>query len=171
MPSDSVIPNVALIAALDENRVIGRGPDIPWHIPEDMRYFKRMTLGKPVIMGRKTFDSIGKPLPGRRNIVVTRRTDRTAEGAEVVNTLEAALKLAATSETDEIMVAGGAEVYSQALARAQTLYLTYIHAAFEGDVYFPELNEDEWFTASREERQTEDGLAYSWVTLTRAKPG
>lgn len=158
---------IALIAALAKNRVIGSHNDLPWRIPEDMKFFRRTTLGKPVIMGRKTFDSIRKPLAKRRNIVVSRQRDLQIDGAEVVGSLELALNLAAQHQPEEIMVIGGGELYQQALPKAQRLYLTYIDKDFEGDVKFPEIPQNEWQEVSHDDQVSETGLKFSWVVLER----
>lgn len=126
---------ISLIVAHDENRVIGANNAMPWHLPGDLQYFKAQTMGKPMIMGRKTFESIGRPLPGRRNIVITRNKLYEAEGIELATSLEEALKLAGA--VPEIMVIGGEEIFTQALPLADRLYITQIAHQFEGDTYFP----------------------------------
>jgi dihydrofolate reductase len=150
---DEKIP-VALIVAMANNRVIGRNNALPWHLSEDLKYFKRVTLGKPVIMGRKTFESIGRPLPGRANIVVS-RSGFVADNVQVVGSLEAALELAgAIAEVDgasEIMVIGGAQLYAHAIPLAQRLYLTLVDAEIEGDAWFPELDMRQWRELARED--------------------
>ncbi|HEX5804098.1 MAG TPA: type 3 dihydrofolate reductase [Azospira sp.] len=156
---------LALIAALDRDRLIGRDNALPWRLPEDLRHFKATTLGKPVIMGRKTWESLGRPLPGRRNIVVSRNADYALQGAELVGSLEAALRLAA--EAEEVFVIGGAELYRQALPLAQRLYLTEIDASHAGDAWFPAFAADEWREAAREEHTSADGLAYAFVRYER----
>ena len=133
---------VSLIVAMDRNRLIGAGNRMPWHLPADLRHFRDLTLGKPVVMGRKTFESIGKPLPGRRNLVVSRNSAFTAPGCEVVHSLDAAL--AACAEAAEVMIIGGATIYAQAMPLAGRLYLTTIEHEFEGDTYFPEWSAAEW---------------------------
>lgn len=133
---------ISLIAALDENGVIGDGGQIPWRLPADLRYFKRVTMGKPLIMGRKTHESIGRPLPGRKNIVLTRNRDYEAPGCTVVHSMEEAL--AAAGDAKEVMVAGGGEVYGQFLPRADRLYLTFVGAAVEGDTRFPPFDPQQW---------------------------
>ncbi len=159
---------IALIAALAKNRVIGKDNDMPWYIPEDLKFFKRSTLGKPMIMGRKTFESLPGLLPGRRHIVVTRQKGLVLEGAEVVHSLDEALELAEQDKPEEIMVIGGAQLYAQALAKANRLYLTYIHENFEGDTFFPEFDADEWSEVSREEKVSQkSGVHFSWVVLER----
>lgn len=127
---------ISLIVAHDKNRVIGYENEMPWHLPGDLQYFKEMTMGKPVVMGRKTFESIGRPLPGRRNIVITRNADYTAEGIETAPSLEAALALVRGAE--EVMVIGGEQIFTQALPLAQKLYITLIDNEFVGDTYFPD---------------------------------
>lgn len=166
LPSDSM--DIAIIAALAKNAIIGKNNALPWHIPEDLQFFKRMTLGKPVIMGRKTFDAIGKPLPGRRNIVVTRNPELVIAGVEVVHSLEQALEFAAQDNPAEIMVIGGAELYAQALPIAKRLYLTYIDQEFEGDSRFPEISQEAWLEVARETHSSQKtGIPFSWVKLER----
>lgn len=146
---------LSLVWAMAQNRVIGRNNSLPWYLPEDLKYFKRITLGKPVIMGRKTYESIGKPLPGRTNVVVTRNPDWQAEGVKVVASLEAARTLcesiAEIDGCDEAMVVGGAQIYEQALPLADKLYLTEVHADVEGDTTFPEFDRDAWQVVARED--------------------
>lgn len=166
MPSKPIIP-VSLIAAISENRVIGRDNSMPWHLPEDLRFFKQQTLGKPVIMGRKTFQSIGKPLPQRPNLVVTRSCDWTADGVEVFGSLEDALEAARQLEPSEIIIGGGADIYKLALPYADKMYLTYIHKTIEGDTFFPEFDASNWQETAREKRKSKAGVAFSWVTLRR----
>lgn len=127
---------ISLIVAHDEQRVIGYENGMPWHLPGDLKYFKEQTMGKPIIMGRKTFESIGKPLPGRRNIVITRNESYSAEGVEIVASLDEALSL--VGEVPEIMIIGGEQIFRLALPIADRLYVTVIHHSFEGDTFFPE---------------------------------
>lgn len=145
---------VALIWAMSENRVIGRNNKLPWHLPNDLKYFKRITTGKPVIMGRKTYDSIGRPLPNRVNIVVTRDETFTQPGIKVVHSLPSAIELAEAecliAGGDEVIVMGGAEIYRLALPFAQRLYVTEVHATIEGDAYFPEVDWTLFREAARE---------------------
>lgn len=145
---------VALMVAAAENGVIGRNNALPWHLPGDLQYFKRTTMGKPIIMGRKTYDSVGKPLPGRTNIIITRNPDFRAEGTRVVSSLDEALSLAEDialiDGVDEVVVVGGAEIYRLALPRASRIYITEVHAAVEGDAVFPEVDWSEWVESSRE---------------------
>ena len=158
---------LALIAAMAEQRVIGLDNGMPWHLPADLKHFRNLTVGKPVIMGRKTIESIGKALPKRRNIVVTRRSDFGMDGCEVAASIEAAVELVA--HEDEVMIIGGASIYEQTLARADILYLTYIHAQFQGDTHFPVVDETEWEEIEREAHEPDEKNphAYSFVTLRR----
>jgi dihydrofolate reductase len=135
---------ISLLVAADDNNVIGKNNKLPWHLPNDLKYFKNLTWGMPVIMGRKTFESIGKPLPGRRNIVLTRQKKLFAKGIDVVNSFEEAVELANTSAVKEVFVIGGAEIFNSVFPKAKKIYLTRIHHHFEGDVYFPSISENEW---------------------------
>lgn len=139
---------ITLIAALARNGVIGRNNQMPWKIPGEQAYFKRMTMGHPIVMGRKTWESIGRPLPGRRNVVVTRNRQFVAPGAEAVASLDEALTQ--TGDADEIFIIGGGELYAQALPRAHRLLLTEIDAEFEGDAFFPVFDRSQWLETSRE---------------------
>ncbi|KTC64900.1 dihydrofolate reductase FolA (plasmid) [Legionella adelaidensis] len=132
---------ISLIAALDEKRGIGKNNQLLCHLPADLKHFKNITMGKPIIMGRKTFESIGKPLPGRQNIVLSKKMTSTPE-VEVFPSLEEAL--AYTDQKEEIMIIGGANVFSAALPKAQRMYLTYIHHQFDADVFFPDFDMNEW---------------------------
>lgn len=150
---------ISLIVAHDENRVIGYQNDLPWYLPGDLKYFKEMTMGKPMIMGRKTYDSIGRPLPGRRNIVITRNEDFTAEGIEVVGSLEEALALVEGEE--EVMIIGGAQIFEQSMAIADRLYITFIDHSFKGDTYFPSY--EDWKQIScLEPIKSEDGYSFQY---------
>ncbi|WP_298186297.1 dihydrofolate reductase [uncultured Pseudomonas sp.] len=139
---------LCLIAALAENRVIGRDNQLPWHLPADLKHFKALTLGKPIIMGRKTWDSLGRPLPGRLNLVVSRQPGLKLEGAEVFASLEVALERAEAwaqaNGAEELMLIGGAQLYELGLAQAQRLYLTRVALSPEGDAYFPALSQADW---------------------------
>jgi dihydrofolate reductase len=148
---------VSLIAAMANGRVIGKGGGLPWSVPEDMKFFMRTTKGHAVVMGRKTFESMEKPLANRRNIVVTRRTDYAPAGAEVVNDIAAAIELAKTSDPDPFVI-GGAEIYRLALPFAQRVYLTIIDRVLEGDTFFPELSA-EWREVARRKGET-DGVEF-----------
>ena len=158
---------IALIAALAENRVIGRENRLPWRLPADLRRFKSVTMGKPVIMGRKTYESIGKPLPGRSNIVVTRDPDYRAQGCQVVHSLEQALEAGAGHA--EVMVIGGAELYREALGRAERMYLTLIRAEVDGDTLFPDIEPQQWRELERESHCADEKNQYDYdfVTLQR----
>ncbi|MBX6318341.1 dihydrofolate reductase [Pigmentiphaga sp.] len=154
-----------LIVAYAANRVIGRDNALPWRLRGDLAHFKRTTLGHPIIMGRKTWESLGRPLPGRQNIVLTRDADYSAEGATVVRTLDQAIAAAGTAE--RIYVIGGAQVYAAALDRADRIIATEIHAEVPGDAYFPSLPAGQWRETAREPQPPEDGLAYDFVTYER----
>ncbi|RAU22082.1 dihydrofolate reductase [Paramagnetospirillum kuznetsovii] len=158
---------VALIVAVAANGVIGRDNALPWHIPEDLKWFKRNTLGKPVIMGRKTWESIGRPLPGRPNIVVTRQKDWSADGAHAVHSLDEALALAERLAPDaaELMVIGGSALFAEALDRCSRFYLTEVRRAYDGDVYFPPVDSALWHEVSREAHDGDP--AFDFVILER----
>ena len=164
---------LSLIVAMAENHVIGCNNQMPWHLPGDLQYFKRVTLGKPVIMGRKTFESIGRPLAGRSNILITRNTDFQAEGVRIVHDLASACELggqiAIADGEEEVMVIGGAEIYRQALPQADRLYLTRIHAEIEGDAWFPTFAESEWLETARETHRAagSNPFDYSFTVLQR----
>ncbi len=164
---------LSLVWAMAQNRVIGRNNKLPWYLPEDLKYFKRITLGKPVIMGRKTYDSIGKPLPGRISIVVTRNPHWSAEGVKTVDSLAAARKLCEHIEeidgTNEAMVIGGAEIYAQAMPLADRLYLTEVHANVEGDAVFPEFDRGDWVEVSREDFEASGPNPYNYSFLVLDK--
>ena len=162
--------DISLIAAVGKNRVIGKDNAMPWHLPADLRYFKRITLGKPVIMGRKTFASIGRPLPGRTNIIVTRDADYRAEGGVVVRSIEQALQAAGGAE--EVRVIGGANLFEQLMPRATRIYLTEIKQDFAGDSYFPALQPGHWREHERQDHPADDAnpYPYSFVLLQRVNP-
>ncbi|TGE18650.1 dihydrofolate reductase [Hymenobacter elongatus] len=159
---------IALVVAVADNGVIGRDNQLIWHLPADLRHFKKLTLGHPIIMGRRTFEAIGRPLPGRRNIVVTRQASWQAEGCEASFSVPAALEAARTSD-EQVFVIGGGEIYRQALPAADVVYLTEVHHDFEGDVVFPDLSPAEWREETRERHEPDDKHAYafSFVTLRR----
>jgi dihydrofolate reductase len=159
---------IALVVARAKNGVIGNRGAIPWRLGEDLRRFKQLTLGKPVVMGRKTWDSLPKkPLPGRTNIVVTRDRSFAAEGAVVVHDMGEALARAGGESASEIAVIGGAEIYAAALPLANRIHLTEVDAEFEGDAVLPPFDPAAWRETAREARQTPEGLAYAFVTLER----
>ena len=162
---------IAMIAAVAQNNAIGINNKLPWYLPGDLRYFKAVTMGKPIIMGRKTFESLGKPLPGRTNIVMTRDPEWMNDNVRVVANLDEALALASSiAEIDgvsEVMIIGGEQIYQQALPKADRLYLTRVGQSFAGDAFFPELVSQEWIEFAREDHLSEDGLAYSYQVLDR----
>lgn len=169
---------ISMIAAMDANRAIGYQGQTPWHLPADLRWFKEKTVGKPVITGRKTYESVGHALPGRYNIVVTRQPDYILPDAQVVPDLEEAISAAESyfaegTVDDEIMVLGGAEIFAQMLPEADRLYLTYIDAQFEGDTFFPEFDLDEWQTVFREAHEPDEKnkWPYTFVILERVRDG
>ena len=132
---------ISLIAALDKNSLIGADNGMPWHLPADFKHFKEVTMGKPVVMGRKTFESIGRPLPGRKNIVIS-RNGFSADGVTSADSIEAALKL--VEDVDEVMIIGGANIYAQLIEKASRLYLTHVDAECKGDAWFPEFDSTQW---------------------------
>jgi dihydrofolate reductase len=158
---------ISLIAAMGKDRVIGINNRLPWRLPADMKHFRAITMGKPVLMGRKTFVSIGRPLPGRTNIVVSQDPDFHPEGVTVARSIAEALTAGGNAE--EIMVIGGASFYTQLLPRAQRLYLTEIHHRFTGDAFFPAWNRNDWHEIEREDHNADDEnvYPYSFITLAR----
>lgn len=147
---------IALIAAMSENEVIGNNNKLPWHFPEELKYFKKMTLGKPIIMGRKTFESMGgRPLPQRKNIILTQDKNYSANDCIVVHSVAEAIKEAEREVSEEIMIIGGANVYQQFLPFATRLYITIVHQECAGDAFFPKLNWEEWGTISEDNTRSE----------------
>src|SRR5215204_5513926 len=141
---------LSLLVAASENHVIGKDNKLPWHLPNDLKYFKNLTWGMPILMGRKTFESIGKALPGRKSIVITRNNNWQHEGVEVVHSIEEAIKKAESFGVKEIFVIGGAEIFNTSLPKADRIYLTRIHHNFDGDAHFPQVSLQEWnLTSSR----------------------
>jgi dihydrofolate reductase len=173
------VSRLALIAAMASNRVIGAGNTLPWHLPADLRHFKRLTVGHCLIMGRKTWESIGRPLPGRTTVVVSRRRGYSAPGAVVAHSLPAALAAAREAGHGEAFVAGGAELYRQTIGFAERLHLTLIHREFAGDVTFPEIDPAAWRLVSEEHHEGEEGreqgavpagaLPYSFLLYERRR--
>ncbi len=161
---------ISIIAALAENRVIGVNNTLPWRLPNDLKHFRRLTTGHAIVMGRKNYESIGKPLPERTNIIVTRNRDYRASGCLIAHSLDDALALA--KGDPEIFVIGGAEIYREALPLADRLYLTQVHSAVEGDTFFPEINDNAWKETAREQHAADEkhAYAYSFVVLERLKP-
>lgn len=168
-----MIPRLVLVAAVAENGVIGRDNALPWHVPTDLRHFKAMTLGKPVIMGRRTFESIGRPLPDRLNIVVTRQRELSFPETRTAYSLDEAEMLAEGHARrhgiEEICIVGGSQLYREAIGRAHRLYITEVHATPEGDTHFPEIDPGQWREASREGpvQGEQDSAAVSFVTYER----
>ena len=161
-----VTTRIYLVAAVAKNGVIGAGGNLPWHLPEDLRHFKKLTLGHPVIMGRRTWESLGRPLPGRDNIVVTRTTGYEAPGASVAASLAAAIALC--SGEPVAFVIGGAEIYAAALALADGLVLTEIQQDFEGDTHFPQWDRSAWRVSQKETHTAADGVRFDFVLYERA---
>jgi dihydrofolate reductase len=159
---------IAMVIARADNGVIGRHGKLPWWLAEDMRHFKAVTMGKPCIMGRKTWDSLpAKPLSGRANIVVTRDADFLASGAQIAPNVDEALKLAMALDSEEIAVIGGAEIYRAAVPVEDRIYLTEVHADFEGDTHLAPFERREWRESGRDARIAPDGLRYDFVVLER----
>jgi dihydrofolate reductase len=162
---------IALIVAASQNHVIGLDNQLPWHLPEDLQYFKAVTMGKPILMGRKTYDSIGRPLPGRVNIVLTRDTNWTAQGVEVVNNLDAAIaaseKACKAADVDELMIIGGEQIYRKFLPVANKLYLTKVEAEIEGDAYFPVIDSNQWRQVAEKIPEKVGNYSYRFVVLER----
>ena len=155
---------ISMIVAMAENRAIGKNNELLWHLPKDFQHFKSVTMGKPIVMGRKTFESIGKALPGRKNIVITRDSNFTAEGVVIVHSIAAALE--ASEEFDDVMVIGGASFYEQMLPMTETLYLTVVHQDFEADVFFPEIKAEEWNVVERVKHEADEKHAYPYSFIT-----
>lgn len=162
---------ITLVAAVADNGVIGAEGEMPWHLPADLAHFKAVTMGKPVLMGRLTWESIGKPLPGRDNLVLSRNPDWQAGGAQRVASLDEALRVAEKAGAEELMVIGGADVYRQALPRAKRIYLTRVRAEPWGDTLFPELDPDAWREVGRRERMSDEKNPWdlTFITLERAR--
>lgn len=161
---------ISIITAMDQNRLIGKENGLPWRLPADLQFFKKVTMAKPVIMGRKTYESIGRPLPGRQNIIVTRDAAYTAESCAVVLSIDEAI--AKSIGTNEVMVIGGANVYEQILPRADRLYLTRVAGEFIGDAWFPVIDFSQWRLIEKEDHQADDKneCDYSFEIYERIKP-
>lgn len=159
--------SLSFVVAMAQNRVIGRNNRLPWHLPADLRHFKKITLGKPMLMGRKTYESIGRPLPGRTNIVISRDPGYAAPGCIVVHSIPEAIAVA--GPTEEAMVIGGASLFDQTLDRAERIYLTLVHADAQGDVRFPEIDLNEWREIRRENHPADEKntLPYSFILLEK----
>jgi len=158
--------NTYIVVAIASNNAIGKNNRLLWHLPNDLKHFKEITTGHTVIMGRKTYDSVGKPLPKRRNIVITRQAI-TIPGCEVAGSLQQAIELGRND--GDVYIIGGAEIYKQAMPLTDIIYLTIVHQAFEADTFFPEINPNEWLETSREDHQPDEKnpLPYSFITLQR----
>ena len=151
------------------NRVIGIANRLPWHLPEDLQHFKRLTMGHHILMGRKTYASIGRPLPGRTTVILTRQPGFRVEGCLSAGSLAEAVAMC--GDDPEVFVVGGAELYAQALPLAERLYLTEIEADYAGDAYFPEVDREQWRETGRQQQASAGGLAYAFVTYERRHPG
>lgn len=158
-------PRISMIVAAAANQAIGKDNQLLWHLPNDLRFFKKTTTGHPIIMGRKTYESVGKPLPNRRNIVISRQAGYHADGVETVGSLDEAIALAGQQEPDEIFIVGGAAIYALALQRTDRIYLTRVHASFEADTFFPEFDEATWELTEREDYPADDKHAYPYSFL------
>lgn len=159
---------LSIIVAVANDNVIGINNTLPWHLPEDLKRFKTLTMGHHIIMGRKTYESLNRLLPGRKTVIVTRNQQYHVEGAIVVNSLEEAL--AKSCDDAEVFLIGGSELYELGLKAAHKLYVTEVHASFEGDAYFPQPDLTLWKEVERERHQAENGMAYSYVTYLRVEP-
>ncbi len=166
---DATLMLLTLVVAVAENGVIGRDGDLPWHLPADLQHFKRSTLGKPILMGRRTHESIGRALPGRLNLVLTRQADYAAPGCEIVHTLDQAEARAAADGATELMVIGGAGLYREALSRADRILLTRVHAEVDGDTQLPAFDLNQWSERSRCRREADaaNPFAMSFIELLR----
>lgn len=159
---------ISLLVAMDKNQLIGKDNDLPWRLPADLAYFKRVTMGHPIIMGRKTYDSIGRPLPGRENIIVTRDTSYEAEGCKVIHSIEAIVKM--NEQTDqELFVIGGAEIFKEILPHSDRLYITEINEEFDGDTYFPAFDRAKWKVISEEKGIKDEKNPYDYTFLVYEK--
>ena len=156
---------LSIIVAMSSNRAIGINNTLPWHLTEDLKHFKSLTTGHTIIMGRKTYESIGKPLPNRRNIVVSRNLDTFYDDVEIVHSLEDAFSI--SSNDEEVFIIGGSNIYEQSLNLVEYLYITEIAKAFEGDAFFPEIDKSLWTESSRETHVSSDGLEFSFVSLQK----
>ncbi len=158
---------ISIIAAMDRNHLIGDKNQLPWHLPADFAHFKSVTMGKPIVMGRKTFESIGKPLPGRTNIVLSRNPDIQFEGVECVGSFEEAVALVADAE--ELMVIGGSAIYEMLMPRVDRMYITYVDGEFKGDAWFPEFDESQWSEKEVSVRESDEKNLYGcrFVTLEK----
>ncbi|OKL40170.1 dihydrofolate reductase [Pontibacter flavimaris] len=157
---------IAIVVAAAENNVIGKDNDLIWYLPADLKHFKRLTMGHPMVMGRKTYEAIGKPLPGRTSIVITSQQDYKAEGCIVVHSLEEALTKGREMDAEQVSIIGGATIYQQALPLTDKVYFTRVHHTFEGDAYFPELPQKEWQVVEQQFHEPDEKNKYSYTFLT-----
>jgi dihydrofolate reductase len=162
------MPQISIIVAIDEHKAIGKDNQLLWHLPNDLKFFKKTTSGHPIIMGRKTYDSIGKPLPNRKNIIITRNKDLKIEGAEVYTSLTEALKNVA--EEKEVFIIGGAEIYKQALPISDKIYLTQVHHQFEADTYLDGFDQSDWKTVHQEDYFKDEKHLYDYSFVLLQKP-
>lgn len=160
---------ISLIVAVSRSGVIGKNGKMPWHLPADLKYFKSITMGKPIVMGRKTFESLGRPLPGRENIVLTRDKNFIAEGCTIIHSLEEMLQHAA--DADEVMIIGGAQLYEQMLPHADHIYMTQVDCQAEGDTWFPEIDPAEWEMTFSEAHEADEKnpCAYTFIRYDRCR--
>lgn len=160
---------ISIIVAMASNRVIGFNNQMPWHLSADLKKFKQITMGSPIIMGRKTYESIGRPLPGRQNVVISRSASYHPNGCQVFNSLDSAIQ--AFSSYEDIFVIGGATLYQALLPKASYLYITQINKHFDGDTYFPDIDAERWRTVSREDIDNDDSVdfTYSFIKLERIR--
>lgn len=158
---------ISIIVAISENNAIGKDNQLLWHLPADLKHFKQITSGHPILMGRKTYDSIGRPLPNRRNIVISRQKELAIPGVEVVSSIDEAISLCVQEE--EIFIIGGAEIYKSALSSCDRIYLTTVHAQYDADAFFPALKQQEWSQRSREFHSADEknNVDYTFSTLER----
>ncbi|MFS0863277.1 dihydrofolate reductase [Fredinandcohnia sp. 179-A 10B2 NHS] len=159
---------ISLLLAMDKNQLIGKDNDLPWRLPADLAYFKRVTMGHPIIMGRKTYDSIGRPLPGRENIIVTRDRNYQVEGCKVVHSIDEIVQLGSETK-EELFVIGGSEIFKEILPYADRLYITEIDEVFEGDTYFPAFKKNEWNLISSEKGIKDEKNPYEYTFLVYEK--
>jgi dihydrofolate reductase len=168
LTDDSDRPRISLVAAVADTGVIGRGGALPWRLPADLKHFKTLTTGGTIVMGRRTFESIGRPLPNRRSVIITRQRDYTQPGALVVHSLDEAIQSAAGES--ELFIIGGRAIYETALPRADRLYLTRVHGRIEGDVFFPDWNGSDWRLVERRDHPADEKHAYAMTFETYARP-
>jgi dihydrofolate reductase len=162
---------ISLVVAAATNNAIGKDGKLPWHLPNDMKHFKNITWGMPIVMGRKTFESLGKALPGRKNIVITRQSGWKAEGVIAVKNIEDALFVVKESDAKEAMVIGGGEIYKTIFPKARRIYMTRVHAEPEADTFFPSLKHEEWHLMSQQDHEADEKNAYNYSFQTWERIG